>query len=182
DVHRLSGDDAPATAAQVADAIGGPRPGAIVVSREAPHLVDGLAASGPAAGLGRPVLLVAHDSVPDATARELSKLGSVDVWVVGGPSAISDTVVAQLKARRVSGGDRWSTATALADAAITAGLTPDVYVAASGEDANLVDALSGGAFAKPVVLTGRDQMAKVTWDELYSHRTVVKSAWVLGGS
>ena len=80
------------------------------------------------------------------------------------------------------GPDRWSTATAVADAAITAGLTPDTYVAASGEDANLVDALSGGAFAKPVVLTGRDEMVKVTWDELYNHRTVVNRAWVLGGT
>ena len=47
---------------------------------------------------------------------------------------------------------------------------------------NLVDALSGGAFAKPVVLTGRDEMVKVTWDELYNHRTVVNRAWVLGGT
>jgi hypothetical protein len=106
----------------------------------------------------------------------------VDVWAVGGPSAISDAVVAQSRARRVAGGDRWSTATAVADAAITAGLTPDVYVAASGEDANLVDALSGGAFGKPVVLTARDAMVKVTWDELYNHRAVVKAAWVLGGT
>src|SRR5207248_5801277 len=121
-------------------------------------------------------------TVPSATSKELSKLASVDVWAVGGPTAISDAVVAQVRGRRVAGPDRWSTATAVADAAITAGLTPDAYVAASGEDANLVDALSGGAFAKPIVLTARDQMAKITWDELYSHRTVVKSAWVLGGS
>jgi putative cell wall-binding protein len=181
-VHRLSGVDAPATAAAVAEAMGGPRPGAVVVSRDGAHLVDGLAASGPAAGLGRPVLLVSYDAVPEATSAELSKLGSVDVWAVGGPAAISDAVVAQLKARRVSGPDRWSTATAVADAAITAGLTPDVYAVASGDNANLVDALSGGAFAKPVVLTGRDDMAKVTWDELYSHREVVQSAWVLGGT
>src|SRR5207253_9766195 len=112
-VHRLAGVDAPATAAAVADAIGGPRPGAVVVSREGPHLVDGLAASGPAAGLGRPVLLVAHDVVPDATAQELSKLGAVDVWAGGGPTAISDAVVAQVRGRRVAGPDRWSTATAV---------------------------------------------------------------------
>ena len=181
-VHRVAGDDAPSTAAEVADAIGGPRVGAVVVARERAHLVDGLAASGPAAGLGRPVLLVNHDSVPAATTAALADLHVMDLWAVGGTAAISDVVVTQLHARRVAGDDRWSTAAAVAEAGVAAGVVPDTFVVASGEEAHLVDALSGGSFGKPVLLTGRRAMPKVTWDELYSHRVTIEQAWVVGGT
>ena len=65
---------------------------------------------------------------------------------------------------------------------MAAGVVPDTFVVASGEEAHLVDALSGGSFGKPVLLTGRRAMPKVTWDELYSHRVTIEQAWVVGGT
>ena len=182
DVHRLAGDDAPSTAAEVAKTMGAPKVRAFVVAREGNHLVDGLAASGPAAGLGAPVLLVEHDTVPTATADALRQLGSVDLWAVGGASAISDAVVAQLRAHRIAGDDRWQTATAVSSQAATAGVSLDTVVVASGENANLVDALSGGAFGRAVVLSGRGALTKPTFDFLYGKRSDIDRAWILGGT
>jgi putative cell wall-binding protein len=166
----------------VAGEVGGASKAAMVVSLDRTHLVDGLAASGPAAGLGRPVLLVARDSVPSATSTALQSLGATDVWAVGGPTVISDAVVASLKARRVSGADRWSTAAQVGGTAVDSGLKGDTYVVASGETSNLVDALAGGAFAVPVLLSAQPSLPKPTWDDLYARRGVIQRAFVLGGT
>jgi hypothetical protein len=151
------------------------------VSRDGAHLVDGLAASGTAAGLGRPVLLVERDRVPDVTAAALQSVGS-DRWVVGGPAVVSDAVVAGTGARRLAGPDRWATAVALAQAAATAGLDPQTVVLASGETANLVDALTGGAFAVPVYLTARAVVPEATWRALYERRATIAEVLLLGGT
>ena len=179
-VRRLAGVDAPATAATVAAEVGVVK-GAIVVARERDHLVDGLAAAGPAAGLGRPILLVSRDSVPPATRQALTVAGP-EVWAVGGPAAISDAVVTETRSRRIAGSDRWATAVAVAVAGRDAGVTPDVVVLASGETSNLVDALPGGSFAEAVVLTARSSLPSATSSYLTANRAAVRRMWVLGGT
>jgi putative cell wall-binding protein len=57
---------------------------------------DALAGGPPAAIAGAPMLLVSRGSVPAAVAAELLRLGVDRVVVLGGPAAISDSVVAQL--------------------------------------------------------------------------------------
>lgn len=180
-VHRVAGPDAPGTAAAVADALGGAPAGVLLAAREPAHLVDGLAASGTGAGLGWPVLLVERDRVPDATARALAARPG-QRWAVGGPVAIGDAVVAATGARRVGGDDRWSTAVAVADAAAGAGLTPPTAVLASGETANLVDALTGGAFGVPLFLTARSVLPDATWAALYARRAGLTGVLLLGGT
>jgi putative cell wall-binding protein len=179
-VRRLAGADAPSTAAAVAVELPSST-GAIVVSRDASHLVDGLAAAGPAASLRRPILLTMLSAVPDVTASALSgRTGAV--WVVGGASAVSDVVVSQLRATRVAGADRWATAAAVADAGKTAGVPADFAVLASGENANLVDALAGGSFDRAVLLSARTSLPSATNTWLTANRSTLQKAYVLGGT
>jgi hypothetical protein len=76
---------------------------------------DGFGA-GPAAALNRgPVLLVRQNSIPAATAAELTRLKPDRIIVVGGPVAISNSVETQLGAfaadvDRIGGSDRYGTA------------------------------------------------------------------------
>jgi putative cell wall-binding protein len=181
-VRRLAGATAPGTAAEVARAMGGPRLAALVVSRAAANLVDGLAASGAGAGLGRPVVLVTRDEVPPETRQVLNDMGTQTVWAVGGTAAISEPVVKALNAKRIAGVDRYATAVAVADAAIGAGLKDNAVAVASGSSRNMVDALAGGALGTVVLLTERDKLPDIVWKLLYDHRTGITRAWVLGGT
>jgi putative cell wall-binding protein len=57
---------------------------------------DALGAAAAAGAGDGPVLLVASDSVPSATRRELVRLDPSQIVVVGGTGVISDAVVAEL--------------------------------------------------------------------------------------
>lgn len=61
-------------------------------------------AGGTAAGLvDAPILLVAPDQLPQATAEELSRLVPTQITVLGGPSAVSDRLVQELADRYLGG-------------------------------------------------------------------------------
>jgi putative cell wall-binding protein len=151
DTTRLAGVDAASTAAAISEATF--EPGvevAYVVSRSR---VSDAAAAGAGGG---PVLLVNQDSVPSATAAELARLDAARVVVVGGTSAVSDAVVAELGATRLAGADRYETAAALADDAFDTGV-PVAYVV-NGESVPdaLVAAAAASAEGGPVLLVTRD--------------------------
>ena len=156
-INRVAGEDRYATAAAVARTIGAPRPGAVLANGAPEHAADALAAAGPAAALGWPVLLTAQDQLPAVTRAALNDLAPPTVAVAGGASAVSDPVVEAVNnATRVAGNDRWETAAALARffgprVAATPGLHRAVL--ASGEDGHLADALAGGALGALVILT-----------------------------
>ncbi|MFZ9383810.1 MAG: cell wall-binding repeat-containing protein [Ilumatobacteraceae bacterium] len=63
---------------------------------------DSLAAGVTAARVDAPVLLVTTDSLPASTQEQLSRLKPRTVYVVGGPSVISDSVIAA--AEKLTGG------------------------------------------------------------------------------
>jgi Cell wall binding domain 2 (CWB2) len=94
-VTRLAGGDRYATAAAVSAAVFGPGVPVAYVATGA-GFPDALA-GGPAAGdQGGPLLLVAKDSVPPATAAELARLKPARIVVLGGPSVVSDAVASAL--------------------------------------------------------------------------------------
>ena len=64
--------------------------------------VDALAAAGLAGGLDCPILFTYKDSVHPATLQALKDLGARNVVIVGGPEAVADSVVSQLKAQGIS--------------------------------------------------------------------------------
>jgi putative cell wall-binding protein len=121
---------------------------------------DALAA-GPATGLrGGPVLLVATDEIPAATAAELRRLKPSQIVVAGGASVVSNAVLSRLKAyagtvTRQAGTDRYTTAVAISLANHSRSVVPVVYLAtARGFPDALAAAPVAGRDRGPVLLVG----------------------------
>jgi len=151
-VVRIAGADRYATAAAVAEAMALPAGRPAVVANGS-SVADALAASGPAAYNGRPILLVGATTVPPATAQALADLAVPSVVVLGGPSVVSDGVLAALPAPlRVFGDDRYATSAAVA-AYFSPAVPQSTVVIASGADPSLVDSLAAGALGDLMLLT-----------------------------
>lgn len=125
---------------------------------------DALAAGPAAASAGGPVLLVDRDALAAEVRAELERLRPARIAVLGGPSAISDAVAAELgtiaPVQRVAGADRYATAAAVAETVSN----PSVAYVASG--AGFADALAGGAAAATeggvLLLTAQDAVPDAT--------------------
>ena len=132
---------------------------------------DALAGAPAAARANAPILLTARDALPAATANELARLRPSTVVVLGGPGAVGDAVVAQLRSYapsvvRWSGANRFETAATISRNTFAAGV-PTAYVATGR---SFPDALSGGGVAGrdggPILLVERDSIPAATAAEL----------------
>jgi putative cell wall-binding protein len=170
-VSRVAGSDRYATAAAVsqrffASAV------AVAFVATGTNFPDALAGGAAAGFLGGPVLLTRPASLPGSTISELQRLQPGRIVVLGGASAVSDAVVADLASyttgvvTRIAGPDRYSTAAQVSAATFQPGV-PVAYVAFGG---NYPDALAGGPAAGsqggPVLLTRNDAVPPVTLTEL----------------
>jgi putative cell wall-binding protein len=145
-VERLAGDGRYETAAAVSQRAF-PTPEPLVYVATGADYPDALAGAAAAGRAGAPVLLVAQDALPVATASELSRLQPQELVVLGGPGAVSSRVEQQLAAyaptiTRIAGDNRYDTAAAIARA--TPG-RPDAVFLATGR--GFADALAGGPAA-----------------------------------
>jgi putative cell wall-binding protein len=158
-VFRISGADRYATAAQIAAGFNAPSTNVYIASGT--NFPDALAGGAAIGGTtGGPVLLVQPDSFPQSTIDQLTRLKPSTIVVLGGPAAISDSVVEALKPYatnapiRRSGADRYDTAVQVAEAFANA---PIVYLARGDAFA---DALAAGAAAGfqrgPILLVTHD--------------------------
>lgn len=165
DVRRLAGADRYATAAALAtDRFGGARRVYVATGENFP---DALGLGPVAAADGSPVLLVARAGVSAATASALDAIRPAEIVVVGGPAAVPDQVLADLRrwapvtALARDAGDRFATAAALATAGGRRGGT--VFLASG---VGFPDALAGGAAAARlggvVLLTAADRLPAAT--------------------
>ncbi|MBT9255953.1 cell wall-binding repeat-containing protein [Phycicoccus sp. MAQZ13P-2] len=152
-VTRIGGATRFEVAANVARAVtgGAAAPDVLVASGRQAALADGLALSGPATRLGRPILLV-DATVPAATRTALTTLQVRRTVVAGGAVTVPDTVLRALpSARRLDGANRYDLSANIATWARGAGVpTADVLVA-SGETTGLADTLSGGQLGRPTL-------------------------------
>jgi putative cell wall-binding protein len=126
-VVRLGGVDRYDTARIIAEFAGtdfigtiGGRRVALVAGGEDPHFPDALSGSPMADAQHYPTLLTKTATLSDAARRGLSDLGIGDVFVLGGPAAVSDNVVAQIQGmgitvQRLGGKDRTDTAVQVAN-------------------------------------------------------------------
>jgi glucose/arabinose dehydrogenase len=158
-VDRISGATRYDTAAAVSRSFFTPQVAFVyIVTGES--FPDALAAGAAAVDRGS-VLLVKHDSIPDATVKELQRLTPQEIVVVGGTSAISSAVETSLKqytsgpVTRQAGKDRYATSAVVSSKAFQA--PTDAAYLASG--ASFADALSGGPIAGandgPILLVQR---------------------------
>jgi putative cell wall-binding protein len=133
---------------------------------------DALGAASAAGRDGGPVLLVARDLVPTATANELKRLDPASVVVVGGSGVISQAVIDRVEqlvpgatVTRRWGPDRFSTAASVSASAFPTAQTAYVAYGFDFPDA-LGSAAAAAAAGGPVLLVRSDSVPSATGNEL----------------
>lgn len=153
-VERLAGDSRYATATAIADQVPETSTAVVVSGRT---FADALSVSSPAAAQGWPILLTRPDRLSAETESHLSERGFDRAVVIGGPAAVSEDAVDELRAvvgqvNRVAGGDRYETAAAVGERYF-----PDAEHVAVASGLDFPDALAGGPHAAsleaPLLLT-----------------------------
>lgn len=164
-VDRLAGQDRVHTAIQIArDTYDQADTAVLATARNYP---DALAGSVLAHTLAAPLLLVEPDTIPQPVLDTLNELGVNQIVLLGGETAISPPVEAQLADRfgdgqvdRIAGATRYHTAVRVAQQAVAALST---VVLATGT--NFPDAVSASALAAsrgwPVLLTDPGQVPDI---------------------
>ena len=158
---RVAGADRYDTAAAISGLSYGDTADTVVLAT-GDGFADALAASGLAGALDAPLLLTAPGHLPEGVAQRIIDLGATEAVLIGGPSAVSDTVVGTLEGmglsvERIAGDTRYSTSAAVATriAQITGGqFVLEAFVVRGDAFADAL-AVSPYAFARkmPVLLT-----------------------------
>jgi putative cell wall-binding protein len=190
-LNRWQGADRYGTAAALAEAAypGGAQ-SVVVASGES--FPDALSASYLAGYLHAPVLLAQASSLPPETSAALAKLGSRKVYVVGGPAAVGDGVLAGIRRLagvtqvvREAGPDRYATSLAVASVppASAVGRIGGTATALVASGASFPDALAGSALAAgvglPILLTAPSALSPQVTTAL--HRLGIGQVLILGG-
>lgn len=191
-VRRFGGADRYATAAAVAEELGGDEVYLVRGSDPDPGRgwADAVAVAALAAHQQVPVLFTSPTDVPGATRQALNRLGTQRVTIVGGPAAVPTHIADDLRddglpVGRLAGDDRYGTSTLVADAAVAAGMDPSRVVAVTGR--NWPDALAAGPFTAEVggvtLLVDPNSVAfsGPAGEWLHDHSDSVSDVVVLGG-
>ena len=188
---RIFGSDRYATAAAVAtrmkSVLGASLPHTALLTTGADSmLLDPLIASTASAYKHYPVLLVARLSVPSPTSKALTSLGLTTRYVVGGPSAVDDSVMTSLgipSGNRISGADIAGDAAAFATRAKSLGWLTGSAV---GFAAAVPDAATGGALMGklqgPMLLVSKSSIPQVTTDFLTANKGDISVGYLFGGT
>ncbi|HTC68972.1 MAG TPA: cell wall-binding repeat-containing protein, partial [Acidothermaceae bacterium] len=141
-INRIGGTTRYDTARLIADKVGGT---SVYIAR-GDDFADAASVAGLAAYQQRPILLTPPTSLAAATSAALTDLHATSATIVGGTSAVSQSVQAALASTgvtvsRVSGATRYGTSAAVAGLALAAGMTGAPWLA---DGANWPDALAAG--------------------------------------
>lgn len=182
-VTRIAGADRYATSVAVSKSTH-PNGAPVAVLTTGTSFPDALAGGPAASALGGPVLLVAKESVPQVVREELRRLNPGRVLVLGGTSAVSENVTAELAAaghsvERIAGPGRYETAALVSAHAFPGAGSVLVATGADYPDA-LAGAAAAGAAKAPVLLTAKDTLPAATSAEL--KRLNPAKIIVLGGT
>ena len=185
-VDRIAGSNRYATAAAISTATN-PDGSDTVFVAVGDDFPDALAGSAVAGHLSAPLLLVASDYVPEATAAELQRLDPDTIVILGGTGVIGATVETQLggyapEVIRLGGADRYETAVAISAYGYPHRRSAEAVVIATG--LGYADALAGGpaaaALSGPLLLTTPGELPAAVRDEII--RLDPERIVVLGGS
>lgn len=165
--ERIAGKDRVETA--VAASQHGWESADVAVVAAAGDFPDALSGTALAAAHDAPLLLTPDGDLPAAVGSELERLGVSQVVVLGGESAVSAAVVEQIAqlesaptVERISGDDRFATASEVARQAGAPGGEAIVVLGTDYPDAVSAGALAGGEVAPPVLLTRSDRVPEET--------------------
>lgn len=182
-LDRISGVDRYLTAIETSKN-GWAESDAVVIAR-GDDFADALSGVPLAYQLNAPVLLTLSNKLYNETLNEVKRLGAKKVVILGGPSAISDSVLkefqkAGLKVERIAGSNRFDTAAKIASEVAPNG-TAEVVVA-NGMD--FPDALSVASHAAkdglPILLTETNKLSLETKAAITSLKA--KQTIVVGGT
>jgi putative cell wall-binding protein len=184
-VRRISGSGRYETAAAVSRDAFDPPVGRVWVAT-GEGFADALAAGAAAAADGAPVVTTSGAALAEAARDELVRLQPAEVAVVGGPGAVSDGTLAQIRTAlpqadvvRVSGPDRFATAVAIAEAGFPD--APEVlYIATGGTFPDALAAVpAAAADGAALLLVNRDSLPAAT--RAYLREAQPSSVVVVGG-
>ncbi|MBE0476486.1 MAG: N-acetylmuramoyl-L-alanine amidase [Coriobacteriia bacterium] len=182
-VRRIGGRDRYQTAALIADELGVPSDGRVVlVSGTA--LVDALSIVAEASRRGWPIVLTKRDELPGPTASFFSRnsTSTVSTLVVGGPPVVAAAPLAGLPAvERLSGPDRYRTNVAVFRKYYAQGRVAPMVVNGAASPDGLVAAAYGAKTGRPVILTGGRFLSPYTREWIAQNRTRLDGHTVVGG-
>lgn len=189
---RLAGPDRFATAADIADEVGGDHVYVTEGDNPDPNRgwPDAVSVAPVAAHQNHPILFVRSDVLPEPTRAQLQSQAPSSATVIGGELAVSDSVASEVDAivgdvDRVGGATRFHTAVAVADLGLAAGLSADTLWVARGD--GWVDALvAGPAVARAgdsfVLVPSSDlDVAPVVQDWIADHADTITEIVIAGG-
>ena len=147
---RLGGANRYETALNIAKTLGAST-SIVVASGDDAHLVDSLSIAPIAAAKGMPIFL-AGSSLDAATSAYIKSLGAKTTYVIGEADTVSEAIASVLPGViRLAGTTRYETNAKVVDnfKADTSLNLNNIFIA-SGENANLIDALAGAPLAASI--------------------------------
>ena len=185
-VTRLIGERRADTAAKISKEGWTTSTNVILVNGDNKHLVDGLTASPLASAKDAPILLSNNDRLPQETIDEIKRLKASNVIVVGGESAVPQSVIEQVKAignikvQRIDGLNRYETSLSIAkEIDKTKDITKVFIGAGDGEADSLSISSVAGKDISPIILSNKDGLDKNTIDYLKGEK--LTDAYFIGG-
>ena len=186
-VTRLIGERRADTAAKISKEGWTTSTNVILVNGDNKHLVDGLTASPLASAKDAPILLSNNDRLPQETIDEIKRLKASNVIVVGGESAVPQSVIEQVKAigknikvQRIDGLNRYETSLNIAkEIDKTKDITKVFIGAGDGEADSLSISSVAGKDISPIILSNKDGLDKNTIDYLKGEK--LTDAYFIGG-
>lgn len=183
---RLEGGSRTETAIAISREVFGTAENAVLACGD--DFADALAGVPLAYALDAPILLVRNNEIDEATAVEMHRLGVRNVYILGGPVAISEDVADGLEqsgynVRRVAGTSRFETAVAIAsELQRITGAPDEVFFAYSH---NYPDALAVSSVAailgQPIFYISKDGTVDYATAS-YISNSQISSAVILGGT
>ncbi len=193
DTAKLAGSNRYATAALVSKQCF-PSFSNTVIIAAGDSYADSLVSAPLANAFNAPVLLTYKDMLPDATAQEISRLGAIKAYIIGGEGVVSKNVENQLKAKGVTPlrihssyvPDRYGTAVYVAaNMDIARGKGPtDVFIAYANSYADTLAAGSVAAIKNAPILymNSSGVLDGATKYYLESVKSTVKNIYIIGGT
>jgi putative cell wall-binding protein len=184
-VDRVAGVDRFATAAEIAEELGG----TTAVLANGMNFPDALAISPGAHALELPLLLTMAGTLHPQAASYIDGNDVDTVIIVGGTDVVSQSIQNGLESDgidvvRLAGVNRYETSVEIAEFHTTVGFDLEAITLATGE--NFPDALAGGPFASqmgaPMVLTQSNTLTGVTREFIEDNAEEIDTIYVLGGT
>ena len=186
-VYELIGSDRFETATKISKKGWSSSDTVIVVNGEDKNLVDGLTATPLANIKNAPILLSSNEKLPQETINEIKRLNASKIIVIGGESAMPNSVVEALKninskinVARIGGATRYETSLNIAKEINKTQDINKVYIGAgNGEADSLSIASVAGKEKAPIILTQKDGLDTNTYN--FIKEEAVQNAYFIGG-